>query len=281
MAGPFTLICCACLTVAATPATPVIQSDPGSPGVRSDRGSTKARPADKNALPDKDSGDSAEKPLAPRAPTGALQLWGFWSGDNFFYPGQIERSQGERLLFRFDDGDSAWLAPREVADVALTVGMSVHGNWQRRGAYYHAKILAQNGSTVRVQYNDGEIEDTTRAHLRLAFHPWELFTPGRRVLARWGSDGYWYPGTVQQLEAARCQVRFDDGQVAWLGKDGVALIQIYRGLRIEVDFRRRGRYFPATIQRVDGERMRVLYDDGEEEETTVSCLRRTLSLVGN
>ncbi len=207
-------------------------------------------------------------------------LWGYWSGDHFFYPGQIAQAEGERLLFRFSDGESAWLTTDEIMNYPLEVGMPVHANWQRRGGYYQAEIVSLTTDSVRLRYLDGVVENTSRAYLRLALQPWGMFTPGRRVLARWDRDGYWYPGTIEQVEAERRLVRFDDRQTAWLGRDGIALIQLYRRLRIEANAYGRGRYYPATVQSVRGNQVQVLYDDGDTETVSVAAIRRKMSLRG-
>jgi hypothetical protein len=219
---------------------------------------------------------SAPKSLFPKSD---VEVWGYWKLDHFFYAGHIEKIDGTRALFRFDDGDAAWLSANEIIDVTLTVGMPVLGNWKQRNKYYQGHVSARNGKRIRIRYNDGDVEETTLAHVRLPLHPSEMYTTGRRVFARWAPDKLFYAGKIEKVDGLRYFVRYDDNQTAWVGPSDLALLQLYVGLYLEADAGRRGKYYWASVTRIDGEKVWVEYDRGGTEQTTVSALRRTLEKV--
>jgi len=200
-------------------------------------------------------------------------MWGYWAADRFFYAGHPERAEGDRYLFKFDDGESAWLTHAEICRVPIEKGMPVQANWQGRGPFYEAEVVSQDGDRIRLRYDDGYSETTTRVRLRLALNYPGIMTVGRRVFAEWEADGFSYPGKIEKVAGEGYFVRFDDNQTAWVVYDQLALLRVWIGFVVDADWQGRGTYYRAEITGIRGDRIQVHYEDGYYEWTSVSRLR--------
>jgi hypothetical protein len=97
---------------------------------------------------------------------------------------------------------------------------------------------------------------------------------GSRVLAVWPVEQvYWYPATVKASTARWVEVHYDDGHKARLKPSEVAELDITVGSRVFARFESGPYYYPAEVTQVNGERIRVAYEDGRTEMTTVSVIR--------
>ena len=95
---------------------------------------------------------------------------------------------------------------------------------------------------------------------------------GQRVFAQW-SDGFSYPASVQACDTQSVKVTFDDGAVSLIEPDHVKPIDLAIGDRIFARWQKGAAYFPGQIADMEGENLTVHYDDGEQEQTTVSMTR--------
>ncbi len=96
---------------------------------------------------------------------------------------------------------------------------------------------------------------------------------GARVLAIWPADGLWYPGEVVAVLDADVKVSFDDGDVLMVRKSQVRSLDWTRGSRLQCNWKNKGKYYPGTVQGMQGEEIELLYDDGYRELMTVSRCR--------
>jgi hypothetical protein len=96
---------------------------------------------------------------------------------------------------------------------------------------------------------------------------------GDRVLAKWSGDGFWYPGTIQDVENEQLHVFYDDGEDEWRAPDEVAELTLEVGSRVFGRWQGGQFYYPGKITRVEGDRIQVKYDDGDQEWTSVEYLR--------
>lgn len=106
----------------------------------------------------------------------------------------------------------------------------------------------------------------------------QAFKVGDRVLARW-FDSYFYLGSVRELEGDRCQIDYDDGERAWVHQANVRRPDVAVGSQIFCRTTERPAYLPAVVEQQIGEKVRVRYDGGDEEWTTLSFVRVRRSVV--
>jgi hypothetical protein len=100
-----------------------------------------------------------------------------------------------------------------------------------------------------------------------------MWQPGSRILATRLDDDYWYPGTVQQVEAARYLLQFDDGEERWTPEDQILPLEIEFGDRLLVRVPGGGSYAPGFVLRRDGEKINVQFEDGTDEQTSLGMVR--------
>jgi len=97
---------------------------------------------------------------------------------------------------------------------------------------------------------------------------------GSRVLAVWPIEQiYWYPATVKASTANWVDVDYDDGGKARVAPGEVMEIDIAVGSRVFARFGGGPLYHPGEVTHVKGENIRVAYDDGRTEATTISVVR--------
>jgi len=95
----------------------------------------------------------------------------------------------------------------------------------------------------------------------------ELLVKGTPVWALW-LDGRWYPGTVSGIEGPLRQISFDDGDRMWMEARSLAVMVIQSSAphlgQSVIAPRWNGQYEAATVELAEGERYRVLFQDGDE-----------------
>jgi hypothetical protein len=202
----------------------------------------------------------------------------------FRYVGRIDELRDGRAFICFDDGDSGWFAVDALLPFELTIGQTLHVRRDNQNAYYPAELLEWDGDEIRVAFEDGGQEWHPVARMRIfqeemaALLDRPPVTPGSLRNAKTG-DRVWAPweanvlfvGVIEQVERFEAHVAFGSGQRGWVRIEQLAPYEKPLGLRV---FARRsqGQYAVTTIDQVDGERIRVLYDNGDREWTTPDAL---------
>lgn len=95
---------------------------------------------------------------------------------------------------------------------------------------------------------------------------------GDRVLARF-FDQYFYPGRVEAIEGDRCEIVFDDGDAAWVHRANVRPPDVAIGSKVFCRLNAGPAFLPGVVEQQQGEKLRVRYDAGGEEWTTLSLVR--------
>lgn len=95
---------------------------------------------------------------------------------------------------------------------------------------------------------------------------------GARVFARW-DDASYYPGTITASQGDGYVVRFDDGTSSIVVGGEMAPVGLEVGSRVDARWAGDDRYYPARVDRQEGESVEVTFDDGVEESMTISELR--------
>ncbi len=215
--------------------------------------------------------------------------------DSFLYPATIRWLDGAKVAVDYDDGEQAWLSAGQVTPWQLEVGDRVFARLPVGRTYSPARITRIEGSKIHIEYDDGEPEWTSPGLLRILPEQWKNqfsererlpgseWIPGDRVLAQWvPQDPFWYPGTIQMIEAKGLEVYFDDGDHASVPPDKVKRVDIDVGGRVFARWQGGPAYYPARVVGKDGDKILVRYDDtGEEEKTTISLVRVRPSAVAN
>ncbi|MCC7493980.1 MAG: DUF4537 domain-containing protein [Fimbriimonadaceae bacterium] len=99
---------------------------------------------------------------------------------------------------------------------------------------------------------------------------------GDRVLCQWSHDLFWYPATVRQAAPGRVYVKFDDGDKEWTVPERVMPLDLEVGDRVYCRWQGGDEYYPGQVSLAEGsERIHVVYDDGDQEWTTVGFCRLT------
>ncbi len=210
---------------------------------------------------------------AARADDGP-QWFARWEPDGYSYPCTIEKDQDGKYYIRYSDGTKEWAPTWRVGQYNVRVGDTVYGNWLNKGLYYEGQVTSRDGQKIHIVYTDGDEEDTTIGLIRMKLNcPGARDVAGCRVFGRWSPDGYWYPGTVKEIKDGKYLIRFDDNDKAWLGEKEVVGYQPTFGDRVEGNWLGKGLFYAGKITKRLGEKIHILYDDGDEEDTTISYLR--------
>jgi hypothetical protein len=98
------------------------------------------------------------------------------------------------------------------------------------------------------------------------------------VFALWAPDQLWYPGKIEKEEDGKLLVRFLDGDTQLTEKTKVVRHSLKAGSQVYANWKNRGLYFAGSITKVDGEKLRIKFDSGEVEDTTIKAVRLNLDV---
>jgi hypothetical protein len=100
------------------------------------------------------------------------------------------------------------------------------------------------------------------------------FQGGDRVLSQWRGSQFWFPGVVVSVDGNMVTVVYDDGFRETRPTNQVKAYDWAVGSRVSCNFKGAGRWYPGTINRIDGGvGLRINYDDGDVEDTTTGRCR--------
>lgn len=95
---------------------------------------------------------------------------------------------------------------------------------------------------------------------------------GKRVLDQWG-DGLWYPASILGQVGNLFNVAFDDGDKADLPEARIRPLNWVVGSRVQCNWKSGGYYYSGTITTSKGLAVHISYDDGGQEDTSISKCR--------
>jgi hypothetical protein len=96
---------------------------------------------------------------------------------------------------------------------------------------------------------------------------------GDRCLANWTQDDYWYPGTIVEVKNNQYFILFDDLDMEWLPSDRLKQENLGEGSVVYANWQFGGYYYKGKIDKRLGFAIYIIYDDGDEEWTTISAVR--------
>src|SRR2546422_793220 len=99
---------------------------------------------------------------------------------------------------------------------------------------------------------------------------------GRRLFARWEPDGYSYPMTIEKRENGQSYVHYNDGTKEWTPDWRISSYNVQVGTVVYGNWLNRGLYYRGQVTRRNGNQIRIRYDDGDVEDTTIDLIRMKL-----
>jgi hypothetical protein len=206
----------------------------------------------------------------------------------FLYAGRIAEVRDSRALVEFADGDAAWVPLDDLRALALRRGQKVHSRRRLGQEYLPAEVRDVRGDEVCVAFADNPGEEwTTVAALRIPCQPagptaappptassggsLDRLQPGDRVWAPWASAAL-FAGTLDRIQDGEAHIHFDDGDQGWVLLEQLVPLEIPVGLRISGRWKMGAHFYPGTVTEVDGERVHIRYDDGDQEWTRPAAL---------
>jgi hypothetical protein len=211
--------------------------------------------------------------VATRLPTGRT-----------YVPGQILASKGDELHIQYDSGEQEWTpisrvrlegrgaAPAPAESSRWNVGDTVFACWHDL-YWYPGIVLAADSERLHVLFDDGKQALVLAEHLR----PRQL-AAGDRVFCRWKGGPDYHPGEVTEVNGEVIHVNYDDGDEE---TTSLRLVRLERDDwfppaemgHLSVGERVLGCWFdlhwyPGIILALDGKRLHVLFDDGDQALVT-------------
>ena len=101
----------------------------------------------------------------------------------------------------------------------------------------------------------------------------DYWTEGNRVFAFWDEDEYFYPATIVKIDGNDIFVRFDTGEEEWTNADYLEEFIIEEDDEVECKSAEDNLYYDVTVLEVDGEKLKVEYEDGTTEWSTFPHIR--------
>ncbi len=98
------------------------------------------------------------------------------------------------------------------------------------------------------------------------------YAKGDRVLGKW-KDNRWYPARVAAVSGGNYTVNFDDGDVSTLPEAKLKKVDWKVGTAVQCNWKLRGKYYPGKITKMNGEAVHISYNDGDQEDITISRCR--------
>jgi len=156
-------------------------------------------------------------------------------------------------------------------------GIQIRPRDEGRLRYAQATVTRVDGEVIDVQYEDGELEYNMRvSRARFWRSPVGMsacpFSEGNRGLAH-EIDGYWYPGSVVLIRDDRVCVQYFDGPQRDLTPERLRPMNLQVGSRVECRWKGGQRHYPGEIRQKEGDRIYIVYDDGDREWTTIRLVR--------
>ncbi len=91
-----------------------------------------------------------------------------WKGDEYWFPGLVERVEGNRVTVAYDDGTRETRPVNQVRPYNWDVGSRVECRWAGGSEWHAGRITAvsSDGEGIRVDYDDGDREETRTGFCR-------------------------------------------------------------------------------------------------------------------
>lgn len=199
--------------------------------------------------------------------------------DLFWYPGSLLAIGEKGYHVLFDDGDQRIVAELHLMPLAVEEGETVFARPknQPQRIYFPATVSRVRGEVIDVDFEDGNSEANLRVS-RVRF--WRCpvgfgsfaFEEGDRILAQ-DIDAFTYPAEIVSVDGDKVIVQFLDGPERMLTPELIRRFDLGVGMAVEGRWKGGQQYFSGKIAKLEGERVLVKYDDGDEEWSSIRLLR--------
>ena len=207
------------------------------------------------------------------------RVFGRRGGEPNWYTGTVKHIDGERCYVIFDDGDDALMEDNSLKRLELHVGERLFARLPVEKDFKPAKVLAWDSDKVQVKWPNGSENWTSFGMIRLQpesagdvaiqEHLWK---EGDRVFGCY-HDLFWYPGVVVAVSGDQCHVMFDAGHQAMLPAERVMPLEFNVEDKVFVRWKGGPEFYPGEITEKRDEVIKVLYEDGDEETTSIRLAR--------
>lgn len=202
----------------------------------------------------------------------------YWDDDGNWYPVEVLERGDDQVRVRYvQDGTEERVARDHYAELELSQGIPVWAKKTPRAErFFRGKVQRWEDDQLYILFLDGDAAWVAMRDLsfpELRYERW--FTPGHHLFGEW-TDGYYYPGYIQEIRDDKYRFRFDDGDERWLDKDQLSTYSIQYDDPIEVNWLGRGLYYRCVVTKRKGEQITVEYEDGDVETTTIDFARLQL-----
>lgn len=141
------------------------------------------------------------------------------------------------------------------------------------GAFELPICLKRNISdSYRIEITRAEMKTCAKPFIKQSV-PVQKWKRLDRVLVNWGADRFWYPATVVNISGDRPRVRIDDGRLGQMDPRYIADLVISPGVRVEVNWKGQGRWYPGYVESSEGDMFNVHFDDGFKESSPLHRMR--------
>jgi hypothetical protein len=202
--------------------------------------------------------------------------------DGFHYVATVTAVSGETYSVDYADGYKGDVPKADLAPFGISVDMVVQCKWSK-GGFWPAKVLTVSPGAVEVEFlDDKSRESHTAADLRLKPSPAINLSNTGKSIARVGAgdavwakwtDGYYYIGTVAEVNGETYSIRFADGDKGQMAQGDLRQFSITKGMLLQSKWSKGG-YWPAKVVAVSPEAAVVEFlDDKTREPHSAADLR--------
>ena len=199
--------------------------------------------------------------------------------DFYWYPGTILAMGQKGFQILYDDGGQLVVPEQALMPLMVEEGehIFIRPKNEPQRIYSPAVVTRVAGETLDVEMEDGTRETNTKvSRVRLWRSPVGAgafpFEEGDRVLA-YDGDGCIYPAEILSIQDERIIVQYLDGPERMLTPELVKKFNLPAGIRVECRWKAGPNYLPGVLAKMDGDRVQIHYDDGDQEWTSVRLVR--------
>lgn len=206
-----------------------------------------------------------------------------WSNPSAAETVIIENNRGEKVkLCTYRSDDISLIRSRKCW--MLDNGQKIRWNRGKISYAYDIRLFEPGAfelpicfrSNIRESYLLEIVPRKTRACItakqRTTVPPQE-WGNGARVLVNRDGDNFWYPGTILQRTGENYRVRFDDQRLEIADQAMIADLVLEGAVGLQVNWKRQGRWYPVRLKSIGKDQIRVVFEDGAEENTPLSLIR--------